>query len=285
MLFHIRNFIILSRPLNVIIAIATILIAALVSGNFQWNEKLLYACLTAGLITCGANIINDIFDVEIDRINKPGRSLPSGKITIQTATIYFIISYSAALVFAVLSGWRMMLIAIVIAGLLFSYSAYFKRTVLWGNIIVSFSSAVAFVYGAMAVGDWRAGIIPLVFAFLFHFGREIIKDMQDLKGDLSQKAITFPGKFGITNSALLVTVLFLLLVGLTFVPYIFSIYNLSYLIIVLLGVDSVLISVSIMIWFRRDEKTLGKVSHLLKLDMFVGLLCIYIGAENINFIL
>jgi len=171
---HLYYFFILSRPLNVLITAISIFIAALITGKLKFNILLLYAEITAVFITSGANIINDIYDIKIDRINKPERILPSEKITVTQAWIYFCIAYSIAILFAILSGVTMLLIALTIALLLFLYSTFFKKTVLLGNLIVSFSAATAFLYGAEAVSHWTDGIIPAVFAFFFHFGREIV---------------------------------------------------------------------------------------------------------------
>jgi len=273
----------MSRPINVLIAVLTIIIAAVVTGRFQFGERLIFACITAGLITCGANIINDIFDVEIDLVNKPKRLLPSKKVSAKQAWIYFYVSYFCAFVFAAMSSLPMFIIAVSIGLLLYSYSVYFKRTILWGNIVVSFSSAVAFIYGAMAVGEWKAGIIPAVFALFFHFGREVVKDMQDIEGDLAANVVTFPGKYGKTRSIILINSVFFILIVLTLMPYIFHVYNNQYLWVVVIGVDVVLIFVAIMLWFRFDQSTLGKISHILKLDMLVGLLAIYLGVNDVIF--
>ncbi|HHE54547.1 MAG TPA: hypothetical protein ENL21_02110 [Caldithrix abyssi] len=275
---HLKNFWRLSRPLNVFIAMLTILVAAFISPQFHLNYKLYLAILISGLMTAGANIINDIYDIEIDRINKPNRPLPSGKVTVKEAWIYFTLSYSGAIVLSYFCGRAMFAIAFVIGLLLIVYSMRLKRTVLWGNLTVSLATAVAFIYGALAVEDWQSGIIPAVFAFLFHLGREIIKDMQDLEGDVQHQSITFPARFGVRTSVLLVNFVFVLLIVLTFLPYIQNIYNDVYLWVVTLGVDLVLISVSLFLWFKNDRITLGRISHLLKLDMLVGLAAIYLGS-------
>ncbi len=275
---HLKNFWQLSRPLNVFIAMLTIMVAAFISPQFHLNYKLYLAILIAGLMTAGANMINDIYDIEIDRINKPQRPLPSGKATVQEAWIYFILSYSGAIALSIFCGWAMFAIAFVIGLLLIVYSMRLKRTVLWGNLTVSLATAVAFIYGALAVGGWQSGVIPAIFAFLFHLGREIIKDMQDLEGDVQNQSITFPARFGIRTSVLLVNFVFILLIVLTFLPYILNIYNDTYLWVVILGVDLVLISVSLFLWFKHDQIVLGRISHLLKLDMLVGLAAIYLGS-------
>ncbi len=272
-----KQFWTMSRPLNTFITFVTIFIAAFISPQFHLNHKLVYAAFVAALIAAGANIINDIFDIEIDRINKPQRLLPSGKVTLKQAWTYFALTYLVAFVLSLRTDFPMVLIAVLIAALLVVYSMRLKRTVLWGNITVSLASATAFVFGALSVGDWRSGLIPAVFAFFFHLGREVIKDLQDVKGDLQQKSITFPGRFGAKASVGLVNALFIFLIILTFLPYILHIYGRLYLWIVVIGVDSVLLFVCISLWYRHDPVYLGRISHLLKLDMLVGLIAVYFG--------
>lgn len=280
---HLSYFYKLSRPLNVLITIITILIAAIITGKFTFTTSLIYAIITAAFIAAGANIVNDIFDVEIDKINKPNRILPSGKISIQIAWVYFSIAYIMGLLFAIISNAIMLMIAIIIAILLYLYSAYLKQTIIWGNLTVSVAAASVFLYGAQAVSYWIDGMIPAVFALFFHFGREVVKDMQDVEGDLANNAVTFAGWFGKKKSIVLVNVVFSLLIVLTLVPFLIGVYNQYYLWIVLLGVDLVLAAICIMLWWYNDRSSLGKISHLLKLDMLVGLLSIYIGASDVSF--
>jgi geranylgeranylglycerol-phosphate geranylgeranyltransferase len=277
MLRHVKNFWAMSRPLNAFITLVSVWIAAFISPQFHLNRNLFLGSVIAALVASGANIINDIFDLEIDRINKPKRLLPSGQVSPKEAWLYFGIAYALAFLLSLFCTFTMFVIAVIIACLLIIYSARLKRTVLWGNITVSVSSAMAFIYGALTVGDWRPGLIPAIFAFFFHLGREIIKDMQDLEGDLRQQSVTFPGRFGVKASVALVNAVFIFLIILTFLPYILHIYGNLYLWIVILGVDSVLLFTSIYLWFHNDPVHLGKISHLLKLDMFIGLIAIYFG--------
>jgi geranylgeranylglycerol-phosphate geranylgeranyltransferase len=267
----------MSRPLNVFIAILSIWIAALVTGMITFSFRIIIASLIAAFITAGANFINDIYDIEIDRVNKPGRCLPSGQISIKSALSVFLIFYCSAFIMAAYAGLGMFIITLLVGILLIFYSYKLKRTILLGNAVVSLSTATAFIFGAMAVGNWHAGIIPAIFAFFFHFGREIVKDMQDIKGDLAQNAVTFPGKYGFKKSVILINILFICLILLTFIPYILSMYNKWYLITVVIGVDLVLVFVSISLWIWQDTSALGKLSHLLKLDMMIGIFAIYIG--------
>ncbi len=267
----------ITRPLNVFISFISIVVGALVSGNFKLSIILLFAGLTAALITAGANIINDIFDIEIDRINKPDRSLPSGRISIEYARNLFIICYLSGLIFAAFCGKIMLIIAIIIALLLYWYSLVLKKTILWGNLMVSIISGFTFIYGAMSVGGWRGGIMPAVLAFFFHLGRELVKDMQDIEGDIVGNAITFSGKFGVEKTVFLTRSVFIVLIIITIIPFFLGIYNENYLFIVILGVDTILIYVIFSLNRNNSFTQLGKISNLLKFDMLIGLLAIYLG--------
>lgn len=278
---HLKNFYRLSRPLNVLIAFLTIEIGAFLAKGDLHSRPVLLAALTAAFTMAAANMVNDIYDLEIDRINKPQRLLASGRVSLKLATVYAAIAIAIALLLAAFNGWAMFSLATIIAVLLYFYDRLLKRTVLWGNLAVSLCGGLAFIYGAMAAGHWQRGIIPFGFAFLFHLGREIIKDMQDVKGDSAAQALTFPARFGRRASVALVNLVFLLLVVFTILPYILSIYNKAYLFTVLFGVDSILMAVSVLLWFTSEPAALGKLSHLLKLDMLVGLIALYIGSGNV----
>ncbi len=273
----------ITRPLNVLLTFISVWLAAFISPNFAVTPLVGLAALSAAFILAGANVINDIYDFEIDRVNRPTRPLASGALSIRQTWRWFAILYMAGLLTALAAGVWFFCIAAVIAGLLIWYSTHLKRTVLIGNILVSFAAGLTFIFGALAVYDWQAGLVPAVFAFFFHLGREVIKDMQDLEGDLQNNAVTFSGKFGLKAAVLLVNILFGLLLLLTLMPYIFSIYSAGYLWIVIPGVDGVLIFVMFRLWFPNSPSVLGKLSSLLKVDMFVGLSAIWVGTHYAAF--
>ncbi len=269
------------RPLNIFIAIVSVVVAAFMSPYFTANITLLLASVAAGLIAAGANVVNDIYDIEIDRINKPLRPLPSGRIKVRSAWILYGGLSASGIFIAAISVLPLFAIAVLNTFILYYYSRSLKGTVLWGNIAVSFASALTFIYGGLTMNDYSVGLFPAIFAFLFHLGREIIKDMQDIRGDLENNAVTFPGRFGIGKSVTLVNGIFIILLFCTFLPYIYGIYNRTYLYLVIFGVDAVLIATGIILCFKNDEAMLGKLSHLLKLDMLVGILAILIGARHV----
>jgi geranylgeranylglycerol-phosphate geranylgeranyltransferase len=280
-MFHffstLKKLIILSRPVNVVIAFVTIIIAAGVSGTLNPLENVFFAALSASLITIGANVINDYFDIDIDRINKPHRLLPSGEVSKKQALIVFALSYMIAWILASFINIEMFLIAFASSILLILYSYKYKRVALWGNFVVSFVSALAFIYGGLAVSRVNESIFPAGFAFFFHFGREIIKDIQDIEGDKNQGAVTFPIKYGIRKSLMLTIIIFSILILFTLIPYYFEFYGLYFLLVVVFGVHSVLIFVVFSGWYNSSPENMGRLSNLLKVDMLIGLFAIYIG--------
>jgi geranylgeranylglycerol-phosphate geranylgeranyltransferase len=267
----------LSRPLNVLIAFLTIFIAAAVTGEFRLSRDLWLAAFSTACIMIGANVINDIYDLGIDRINKPGRPLPAGKLSVGESWVYFAIVYITGWSIAALINRYMFLIAFSTGIVLIFYSVKFKRTILLGNMIVSFTTALAFIYGGLAAGRVEATYFPALFAFLFHFGREVIKDLQDIQGDRQAGAVTFPVRYGHKPSFMLTLTIFLILILVTLIPYILKIYSSAYLLVVGLGIYPVLAWVLYITWKTPQPKALGTASMMLKLDMFIGLLAIFVG--------
>jgi len=269
--------VLLSRPVNVVIAFLTIIVAAKLAGGLDPFGNVLLAAISASLIMIGANVINDYYDIEIDKINKPTRPLAAGTISGQQALVYCFVVFVIALFCAAFINVQMFLIALIFSLLLILYSYRLKRTILWGNLLVSFTTAMAFVYGGGAVNHYQETLFPAGFALFFHFGREILKDIQDVEGDKRVGAITFPIKYGIQKSLILVMIDFILLVILTVIPYIFDIYSWKYFVVICVGIYPVLLYVLLQSFKNPDPERIGFLSNLLKADMIIGLLAIYLG--------
>jgi geranylgeranylglycerol-phosphate geranylgeranyltransferase len=267
----------ITRPNNVLIAFLSVWMAAIVAGGIDPIYHLLLVAFSAAFITVGANVINDIFDVEIDRINKPYRPIPSGNVSITEAYIIFAVSYLIAWVMAWMVNYSVFLVALVFGLLLILYSFRFKRMVLIGNFVVSLATGMAFIYGGMAVNRIEGTFYPALFAFFFHFGREIIKDLQDVEGDRARGANTLAVVYGTKVSLITASIIFILLIILTLIPYISKLYGVIYIFIILTGIYPVIFIVLYRCWKSPDPATLGKMSNLLKADMLIGLLAIYFG--------
>ncbi len=272
---RLQTLIQLSRPVNVAITLLSVFIAAFITGTLQPLRAVLLACISAGLIAAAANTINDFYDLEIDRINKPRRPLPAGKISPAAARAAALAEFALGNLLASLISPPMFLIAAFFSLLTYLYAAFLKRTVLWGNFAVSLTTAAAFFYGGTAVNRPAQTLIPAAFAFFFHFGREIIKDMEDVRGDSVHHARTFPIRFGMRPAIALVWVNFITLMALTLLPFAMGWYGPVYFIIVAAGLYPVIFYTLISLLKNTTSRRLGFLSALLKADMVVGLLAIY----------
>lgn len=170
------------------------------------------------LIAAGGYIINDIIDYPIDKINKPDRLIINKQISARTATgVYIssiIIGFILAFYLAVyVNNIPLVSLHLIGVGLLYLYSKYFKRMPFWGNLVVGLFCAFVpgiiwfaerFTFARLKELDPKAWQVIsiilgayLLFALLSTILREIIKDIEDIEGDLSLGYRTLPIAYGI----------------------------------------------------------------------------------------
>lgn len=274
----IKVWIIISRPFNIVITGCAVFIGGLLTGSIYPLSKIVLAVFSAAFICAGGNVLNDYFDVEIDRINKPKRPIPSGKIKRKAALIFFIILTSAGFSISIFITVKALLLAAFAILLLLVYNGYLKRKAGFiGNITVSTTAALSILYGGLAVERIEGTLFPALFAFLFHIGREIIKDIEDVAGDRIAKSCSIPTRLSLEKSYYLGFIPLFLLFIITPLPYFLNIYNFLYLLLVIPLVNLLLL-VSFF-YFRKklDPKNLHKLSNIIKLGMVFGLLSLIIG--------
>jgi len=274
------GFLILVRPANLFLGAASIVLGAVIVTDTPPAWKVLLAGLSGTLIMAAGNALNDYYDADIDRLNKPFRAVPSGKVGREAARRFSTILFVSGVFIAIFISLECLLVALFVSLGLCLYNARLKRTFLLGNGAVSLFTALAFIYGGAAAGDWRPALFPAGFAFLFHLGREIVKDIEDQVADRSVAARTLPLRTSTHTALASVTAVYLLLVCLTFVPYWFSVYGLTYLIIVTVGVDVVLLISLVLMWRNQVADRMRRISLVLKMDMIVGLAAIYVGGTG-----
>ena len=266
------------RPLNFLITFISVILAAILCHPSEFSlVKILSAALAAGLTAAAGNIINDIYDIEIDKVNRPLRPLPSNKIKIKEAYGLYILLVVISIILSYLVSEVALVIVLISILLLFLYSKYLKRILLVGNIIVAFLTGLVFIFGGVVVENPIAAIVPAVFAFLINLIREIVKDMEDVEGDSRAGVTTFPIRFGFKNSRSLIVALTFLLILFTFFPFVTNLYKIEFFILVMVVVNPVLVYCLKIIFENNSDKNLKMISNLLKLDMVIGLIAIYLG--------
>lgn len=266
------------RPLNFLITFASVIVAAVIClpGN-TIELHIFLAALSASSVMASGNIINDIYDINIDRVNKPSRPLPSGKISVKKAYILYFVFVAASVFISALLNEKAIAIVLVSILLLFFYSKYLKRIPLVGNITVAFLTGLVFIFGGVVVEYPSAAIVPALFAMLINLIREIIKDMEDVEGDTKVGVVTFPVKFGFQKSKYLILVISLTLIIYTFYPFITQLYRIEYFVVVMIIVNPILVYCLKILSQDHASKNLNKISNLLKLSMVFGLIAIFLG--------
>jgi len=268
------------RPINVAIAMASVYLGGLISFDLYFAGSLLLAALSAGLLAGFGNVVNDIFDIEIDRRGKPHRPLPSSRISIKSAIVLAMILAGSGLVIASVINQQCLYIASAAIVALLIYTPVFKGKGYWGNLLVSFISGMAFFYGAAAIGNIMGGLIPAVFAFLFHFIREIIKDMEDYEADKAESVQTGAVKFGFDVSRTIAIINIITLIAATLSPYIQNIYGFAYLMVVVIGIDIFLLYFIIRLISKPGRKTYRFIAVFMKALMPIGILAAFIGSRG-----
>ncbi len=184
-------FIEITRPPNgIAISIAVIipmLMIPLDTTQIQ-ADKLFLGIIAAYLLMAHGMVVNDIFDIEIDRINMPHRVLPSGRMSVKTAKAYAVVLLIFSLVFASLIHWISFAFALTFAILIDLYNGFFKKTGFWGNLIVSFSIFGIFLHGYLLSKVYLNNDVPTILfvgiiAFFLNLSREILKGIVDIEGD------------------------------------------------------------------------------------------------------
>ena len=237
---------------------------------------LLMAAAAAAAITAAGNVYNDLRDLDVDRINRPDRPLPSGEIPGSIAAFQALgladVGLTLAWSLGPIPGW---LATGVTVGLV-AYSACLKHTGLGGNLLVSALGALAFPFGAIVMGSWGRSWIPAGYAFLFHLGREIIKDVEDAVGDRASRSRSLPLVLGRRRASLISAAIYLFLGVVTPIPWVLGLYGLRYAVAIVL-LDAVILVVLHMLLIQQRPVTDQLLSRLLTVAMGVGLAAVVLG--------
>lgn len=212
-------------------------------GRYEFEEVmpwyiLLMLILSTVLVAAGGYVINDYFDIKIDRINRPDDVIVGERIDKKTAMRLSISLTAVGVVMGMttaglIGSWALGIVYVLTPGLLWFYSSTYKRQLIVGNLIVSFLTAMVPMLIAFANASilriYLADIVPIfeargmtldwentlyawlggfaLMAFLYTWMREIIKDMQDEMGDRELECRTMPIKWGFVWSKVTVTVI------------------------------------------------------------------------------
>jgi len=169
----------------------------------------------AAVLNAASNALNQIYDLEIDRVNKPRRPLPSGRMSIAEAWLFTAGGYAVALLLAwlVAPGGRRECFWIVVAATLmtFVYSMppfRTKRLGIWANVTIAIPRGVLLKIAGWSAVKTVAGIEPWfiggIFG-LFLLGASTTKDFADMEGDARGGCRTLPIIYGVRRAAWMIS--------------------------------------------------------------------------------
>ncbi|HXY88760.1 MAG TPA: geranylgeranylglycerol-phosphate geranylgeranyltransferase [Candidatus Acidoferrales bacterium] len=262
------------RPLNCLMGSIAAVIGGFVSAPLL-SSSLIYplslASIAVFLIIGGGNSINDYFDVEIDKINRPNRPVPTGAVTQLHILTYSAMLLSVGIVLSGAINFACLSIAMINSALLILYSWKFKRLALIGNVLIGYLTGSTFLFGGAALSAYFVPSILFLSAMFAITSREIIKDVEDIKGDLQFGASTLPIKYGVWPSLVLAACLMFVAVVISPIPFLISAFGWAYLSIVVVA-DIILMYSIALSW-----KSPTKASTYIKYGMFAVLMAYILG--------
>src|SRR5436309_8907512 len=188
----------LARPVNCLMSAVGVGIGGIAAvGSAAWGDlalPLLLAAAAAAAFTAGGNALNDIFDRGTDRINHPDRPLASGQLTLGIARAFAASAFVIAAVLAAFINPLALLIVGLNVTLMVSYENWLKARGAAGNVVIAYLVGSLFLFAGVSV--FRTAPDPLIrtgilaaLAFLATLGREIPKDIEDMRGDVDRRTL------------------------------------------------------------------------------------------------
>jgi 4-hydroxybenzoate polyprenyltransferase len=251
--------------------------------------------LSTVFITAGGYVINDYFDIKTDLVNR-GEVIVGTKVPRRMAMMWHSVFNILGVIGGFYVSWKagylwMGVLFIIVSGLLYFYSASYKRQFLVGNLIVAFLTALVpllvifyewpalFQYYSVNSGNipglsfllyWVGGFA--LFAFLTTLAREIIKDIEDFEGDLAYGRNTLPVVIGVTGSKIVAVSLIILTISLLYLVWYFFINDKITLIYLSVAVALPLLYVIFHLAISKTRRQLHSASRMMKLIMLAGIL-------------
>lgn len=263
------------------------------SSNLSTIQFLLLSLCTI-IVAAAGYVINDIEDLKIDLINKPEKVIVGKHIMTKACYSFYYMLLATGFVIVLGLAWQLdslpyILLYPISAGALHLYATHLKKTSLLGNILVSLFVAAVPLLIFLADADQvtfhqeaRVHYIIVLYAslaFLANLAREIVKDMQDQKGDQIFGATTFPIRYGFKATKYLIY--FILLSIILILSYWSFVFDISFQNSVSLSLGSaplMFIAIGLMVYLMKIKsgEQFGKWSLGIKLFMLFGLIFLYL---------
>ena len=268
MLQRIFCYLRLMRIGNCLIAFFSIFATSFfVSKSLILRTPVFLGALAALLIMGGGNSLNDYFDYRIDKVNKPNRPIPLGLITRPRALIFSMCLFFTGFILGLFLNIFALSIVFLNTCLLIAYAKYSKTMSFAANILVALMTASVFIFAATILHTININIIVLSSsAFFIMTTREILKDIEDIQGDIQSEASTLPIKLGIRRARTISSLFILPAVVLIFVPYILNTMDELYLSLIFCA--TAVLVVSLFLQAKQSQKII-KMAVIIVLAAFL----------------
>lgn len=171
-----------TRPHNGVLTFLSVILGGLLAHP-DVSGTLLAAGAAAALVASGGYVLNDVCGLAADAVNRPHRPIPSGRLSRRTAAIESALLLLGGLLLGVGLPSPVPQLTLGAALALVAYNLKLQRVPAAGNLLVAGLGALAFLYGGAAAGTMGPAVVPACFAFIYHLGREVLKDAEDCAGD------------------------------------------------------------------------------------------------------
>ncbi len=280
---HITAFVLaglrLVRIPNLLILVLTSLMVYLylVQPTPDWHALLhlnVWLLTIAIVFTAAAGyVINDYYDIKIDYVNKPQRVVIGRLIARRTAIILHTALNFIAVVLAILVSWKVCLSVFLSSVLLWYYANSLKRKPLIGNVVVAFLAGFSvYLMGMLREDESSAILLFALFAFMISLIRELVKDMEDMKGDAAHGCQTLPILIGERKTKTLIFVLVAVLASMVAVWF----YPQSEKLVIYCGVVLFPLMIMLVIGLMVADTSYQyrRISNLCKWIMLAGILSV-----------
>ena len=271
----------LIRPINCAMIGIAVLVGELVSRPPSGPILQSGLGFITGFMICAYSMaVNDVYDVEVDRVNQPSRPIPSGRLSAEAANRVAVVvlaagvASSAATLNSVAVG-----LALLYAFLSWLYNSWGKKKGISGNLIVASSLAVPFIYGGVISGGAVGGSLLLMMAttsFLAGVGREVVKAMADTAGDEKRGVASIARVKGLRAASWVGAAFFIAAVITSWTPLTLRVSNQFYNFGVLVP-DAVFVYLAFSILRSPDQQNAHKVKRLALGGMLAGLIVFIAG--------
>jgi geranylgeranylglycerol-phosphate geranylgeranyltransferase len=272
----------LIRPANCAMIGFAVIVGFFVSKPVE--VKVIQAALgfLTGFFVCAYSMsVNDIYDVEVDSVNRPERPIPSRRVSTQAAFRLSLLVLVAGIATSVLTLSPFAVgIATLYAFLSWLYNSRAKQTGLPGNLIVASSLAIPFIYGGVVSEGSLTRSLLLMMAFTSFFagvGREVVKAMADVEGDAKRGISSVARSKGLRSAASVGAAFFILAVVTSWVPLVLGLANNFYAYGVIVP-DLIFAYLAASILVKHDPANARRVKGVALAGMAIGLVVFVGGA-------